>query len=54
MNAPSNIVAISNSEIDQVDGGIAWIPAVALVVGIAAGVVYLGGELHDATCTAEH
>lgn len=42
-----SIVELSDDELGMVDGGLTGF---ALLVGIAAGLVYLGGELHDATC----
>ena len=47
-NMSKEIVALNDAEIDEVDGGM--LMAAAAVVGIAAGLVYLGGELHDAFC----
>ena len=47
-NMTGEIVSLSDAEIEEVDGGL--LMAVAAVVGIAAGLVYIGGELHDALC----
>ena len=45
----SNITTMTDAEIEQVDGawGLAVLVAVVAVVG---GIIYIGGELHDATC----
>lgn len=42
-----SIVELTDDELGMVDGGL---KVFGLVVGIAAALVYLGGELHDATC----
>jgi hypothetical protein len=47
-NMNGNIVSLSDAEVEEVDGGL--LMGVAAVVGIAAGLVYIGGELHDALC----
>ena len=47
-NISGEIVALTDTEVEEVDGGV--LNAAAAVVGIAAGLIYLGGELHDAFC----
>lgn len=45
----NEIMELEFNEIEEVNG--AWIAAAGLAVAIITGLVYLGGEYHDATCT---
>ena len=47
-NMNAQIVSLNETEIDEVDGGA--LTTAAAIVGIAAGLIYIGGELHDAFC----
>lgn len=50
INQKQFIEPLTFNEIDQVDGGLATLGAVAAVVSIAAALVYAGEVYHDLTC----
>ena len=51
-NFNGEIISLTDTEIEEVDGGIGPWGVAAGVIAAGAALIYIGGELHDALCTA--
>jgi lactobin A/cerein 7B family class IIb bacteriocin len=49
-NFNGEIISLTDTEIEEVDGGITGWGIAAAVIATGAALVYIGGELHDALC----